>query len=335
MIMLWLKQMLAGNKDFIGTFAALCGLVAGPLLTLLKSSLGVLNDRSWERKSSKSAEKIAQCLKDLHDADTPNPQVPSETIEPYRVMLRERLQSALDQLRLVRERQQRRAQAMWEKPTGIHRWLLLFRPFGLAGWLIQSSFYALLIVSLIMLAVVICLPFTAKFRYGTSPVDWIILPFIFLIWGLWPLLPRSVALRRKEFMILSQGRPDANADLSPWSRRLLLFKSPSTKASVERGFAYFCVVECLASPAVARSEAGAAPVSYPIYFATAGLFAALAALLWYDVLLRRGMSRLTTSVTPPPYFESAVPRQPHPGGTCSTPSVTSPSSSISTPFPSP
>ena len=289
-----LTDWLSGNKDWIGT---VFGILAGPVVTLLKAAIGVLNDRSWDRKSSKNSKRIAQSIRELHEIENPIGGLQSFALEPYRLGLQERIEVALRELQLGRDRAAARARAQLEEPAGIRRWLLLFRPHGFIGWMVHSAFYALLLA---ILGTWVGFGYITVDNIRMHQADFsdlaIVLTIPLMFCGL-AVLPHSIALKRKRLMILLGDRPNPNSDLSWWQRLFLIFKAPRIGISIERFFSYCFFAEFLMSPFVIRgtlrdtrqSGLGADESYFPVFF-TIGFFGFLAFFLWYDVLLRRALA---------------------------------------------
>jgi hypothetical protein len=127
-----------------------------------------------------------------------------------------------------------------KESIGIRRWLLLYRPEGLNGWLTQSfcfgSCAALIFV------------FTASLR--KFPTDLGDLVASIVIMGIWLLYARSVSLRLRDISIMKRriGIYGLNSDLSWIRRALLLFKPMGLSALIVHCFFSLFVFDAVALP---------------------------------------------------------------------------------------
>jgi hypothetical protein len=281
-----IQQFYKENKDWI----AAVGTVGGFLATFSKTVFGFLNDVSWNRRTDKNVKLVGQLIHDIHQAESAPGGLQSQSLEPYLALLRVRLDKLLIQLQSARQRVQERALARYYDPSGVRRWLLLYRPFGIRAWIVHSCFYAAL-----LLLVIVPIGMTKATLRDPNGPDWPTIAILTGIYCILPLLPRSVALNARRFAISSRGESDPNRALAPWRKLLLFFRSRGVTAWIEHILFYLFLVDILSipfwfAPAVYRGSTALQSVLVTTFCeAFIGL---IAWLFWQDVLLRRSISLL-------------------------------------------
>jgi hypothetical protein len=202
--------------------------ICGPLLTAGKSVVLFVEDQSLERKQRKMVQEITECLNRVNTLEACSPT--DLQLEPYRLQIIGDLQALIAELVAVREKKLLLEARRDKESTGIRRWLLLYRPEGLNGWLTQSFFFGT------CAAVVFIVIETLR----KTSTDVAALGFSVVIIGVWLLYSRSVSLRVKHVGILKRGAGirELNSDLHWIRRALLLFKPSSMSALVVHGFFY-------------------------------------------------------------------------------------------------
>jgi hypothetical protein len=220
------------DRTFWSTIVAsvVSSFLAGHAVNLSRGVVGYLNDRRWNEMAIKNTALAAQCIRDLREAEKPSSGAAAQALEPYSVVLNERLKYALLQLQRVQERRAAQARKQFEEPAGIRRWLLLYRPYGYAARILHSSFYGILCVN----ATVIVLAIHAERRYALAAAIFVPLCFGGALWA------RSLALRCKRLMVLGKGQPNPNRDLNWAGKLFLMFRLPGRADALERFFSYLC-----------------------------------------------------------------------------------------------
>jgi hypothetical protein len=270
--------------------AAVSGILAGPIVTVLKAAVVYLNGRSWDQRAIRNTTLIAQCIRDLQRAEKTAGGVDIQTLEPYSAVLKERLECALQQLQRVQKKRAVHAGGKFEEPTGIQRWLLWYRPYGSAAWILHWSFYGFLLWASGFLV--------AHTIRNHQPVDLAVTGIAILIYGLLALWLHSVALRCRRLTALGKNQLNVNHDLS-WARRLfLMFEPPGKAAAVEQILCYFFWLQVLyglwmTKDAIKKGEISELAVTIIIAIL-------LSWILSYDVWLRRAFARLNTLGHPGP-----------------------------------
>ena len=289
---LWLTT----NKDAIGGVSALVGIIGGPFLSVLKTGIGSLNDRSWERKTAKSSAEIAQSIKDLQEAELGAGTIGSDLLEPYREHIRQRIVRALDQIRKNDERRTANAKRQFEMPEGIRSWLLLFRPNDVVGWLVHSMFYAVVVSLASSLAVFL---HRAAHVEALDYRDWSLLGTRLLALTMLAFVSRSAALKRRAIQLNSMSGILGSDGISRWRKVFLLFKAPGSVAIAEIMSVYVFAVEGIFMLTVSlgsvfpnlTAESGVRGTFMRIVFVLAALLCGtITAICWYDVLLRRRLA---------------------------------------------
>ena len=117
-------------------------------------------------------------LRQLNEMNAANP---SLTADSYRAQLLDDLQAESQSLDLTRTRLEWRKRRRRDDPSGVRRWLLLFRPEGIAGWFLQSFFYGVLLVTIFLVREVGALRRQDITGWSTATVCWIL--FTLYVWN--------------------------------------------------------------------------------------------------------------------------------------------------------
>lgn len=285
-----LKHWLSGNKEWIAALSGLAGFLAGPVVSFAKTIVGYLTDRSWSQKRTKNAQIVARCIRDLNEREKLPPYLNAEILNPYSRALAERLEAALQQLESADGRTAARECAKFEEPQGIRRGLLLFRPYGLTGWMLHSFFYGSVIAVAAFVVTVIHFAVDNVRNHVAVASDIAFVVILPAAYGAFALFPRSVALKRKKLSILQHRQPDVPDGASAIKRLLLAFPAPGRLAKFEKGIYYFCWMEMIVFPFAAKDMIGESPLTISVAVSlvfTFMVFALVAFLTGYDVYLRR------------------------------------------------
>jgi len=159
--------------------------LAGSAIAVSKVAYSYVNDFTFKRKIAKAAADIDSMLPQLAKMKC-DPWQQDPVLESYAQHLEEELQCNLKRLMDLKAESQRRAARRNEEPQGVRRWLLLYRPEGGEGLIMQGFFYISLITMLLMIAF---LPIAGLYSI-------FILPFLVLVVGS-GLFERAIALRMK------------------------------------------------------------------------------------------------------------------------------------------
>ncbi len=285
----------AAHVTFVSALIGIVAALAGPIWNLLKEAARSLKDRSWDQRAIKNTALITQCIRDLQEAERPNGSVDAKALEPYSAVLKERLESALQQLRRLQERlaaqanrQAVRVRRRFEEPAGLRRRLLWYRPYGFAAWILHSSFYGFLCMGVASVV-------QAIHHYNHDPdaseIAAIAAIYLLVYAGL-ALLPRAVALRNKRLLVLGKDQINPNRDLN-WGRRLfLIFRAPDRVAAVERFFCYTCWPLVLLDLSM-KKDAIIRNREFRMLIPLLG-WMLISSILSYDVWLRRALAELNT-----------------------------------------
>ena len=230
--------MLPSDPDSLERIAKVIG-ICGPLLTAGKSVVFFTKDQSLERKGRKTIEEISECLNRLRALEASLPAMGLQ-LEPYRLQIIGDLQFLVAELSAVREKKLLREAKRNKEATGIRRWLLLYRPEGLNGWVVQSFFFGTWAALVFILI--------TGFRKFSGDLEEI--AFSTVIMGIWPLYARSVSLRLKDIGIIKRrmGIRELNSDLHWIRRALLLFKPTGVSTLIVHCLFYIFVFDAIALP---------------------------------------------------------------------------------------
>jgi len=288
-----IEKWLYEHQILVAALAAFSGFVAGPVVTFFRATVGYLNDRSWDHVASKNTTLIAECIRDLQEAEKPATGVWAQALELYSAVLKERLECATQQLQRLQkrqaahsERQAVQARRRLEEPRGMHKWLLLFRPYGPGAVVLHSLFYGILCMNLAIFVQAIRIHKPEHFAFSAT--------VIFVASGL-ALLPRSIALRRKRLMILKGDQPESSRDHTCQHTLTLIFQAPDKASRIEQILCCLCLVAVLLGIGVGVSllKNPNSNVHFYEVIAFLTLFILPSWMLGYDVLLRRGLAKLT------------------------------------------
>ena len=261
--------------------------ICGPLFTAGKSVVLFAKDHSLERKRRKTIEEVTTCLNRLQALKTFLPATDLQ-LEPYYLQITEDLQALISDLNTVRDRILLREARRNKDPIGIRKWLLLYRPEGLNGWLTQSFFFGSC-AGLIFVLII---------GLRKRPIDTGELISSVVTTGLWLLYARSVSLRLRDVGIMKRrtGIRELNSDLT-WIRRALLFFKPrGLSAGIVHFFFYVFAFDAIALPVQ-----GPISTSWQIFLRVSLLLTAK--VFQVDALLRRALSTelaTASSTTPAP-----------------------------------
>ena len=276
-------------KNWITIFAGLSG-IAGFSFSLIRSGIGYLNDRSWVQLASRNTDVAAQCIRDLNEAELRISHVETPELHLYSEVLTKRLELALQQLERLEQSKAAQARKRFEEPKGIVRCVLLYRPDGIAAWILHSLFYGIL--CLIAAVVVNAIRINREDNFIASAI------FVGFV-GALALVPRSVALRRKRFVILGKDQPDPNRDLNWRQVVILAFRVSDMPSRIERFLYYLCLLFAFLGlldylRMVANLENFKDLFINENYERLIGLLllTLLGWMLRYDVLLRRALAKL-------------------------------------------
>jgi hypothetical protein len=200
--------------------------LAGGVLTLGRAASAALTDRSLERSIRRHTEVIQTSLaslRQLQEAKETNQQV---SLDSYHAQLVDDLSAAATGLERDRARVQRRSARSLEEPTGLWKWLLLYRPEGVAGWIVHSFFYGVIFLNSEILY--------RWIRFGDMPGQALTtsirglaanLLLAFYVW--------HVAVMHKHAAVLARQRHESNpnSDLAWWEKVLLWFPPPFAKTT--------------------------------------------------------------------------------------------------------
>jgi hypothetical protein len=234
-------NMLTSDPDFLEKIEKITKVfgICGPLVTAGKSVVLFAKDQSLERKGRKTTQEISECLNRLHALEASSSTMGLE-LDPYRLQIIGDLQFLITELSALREKKLLSEAKRNKESTGIRRWLLLYRPEGLNGWVVQSFFFgtcAALVFNLI-----------TSFRNFSGDLGEVVLSTV--IMGLWLLYARSVSLRLKDVGIIQRhaGIRELNSDLHWIRRALLLFKPTGVSAFIVHCFFYIFAFDAIALP---------------------------------------------------------------------------------------
>jgi hypothetical protein len=203
-------------QAYVPTAAALVGL-AGGVLALGKTVRGALTDRSLGNDIRRHMQNIHETLARLRRSDEMKEAVSPLSVDSYRAQLLDDLKAESRSLERARaglvERKGRRLQ----EPIGVRKWLLWFRPEGIAGWFVQSLFYGL-----IFIAAFLAVHLAFNERDILTGVGVVIEYLIFAGYV------GSVATihRHTKVLALRLEVPNPNLDLPWWKKLLQLFSLP-------------------------------------------------------------------------------------------------------------
>ena len=208
---------LKGVEEQVAAMAAAIGL-AGGIVALAKSVGEILTDRSLSQRVRRNTQAITETLTRLRQLNEMNAANPSLTADSYRAQLLDDLQAESQSLDLTRTRLEWRKRRRRDDPSGMHRWLLLFRPKGITGWFLQSFFYGMLLVTVFLVREVGALRRQDITGWSTATVCWIL--FTLYVWNV------ALVHRHLKVIVHPQGRTSHDSGHGWWKKLLVLLPSP-------------------------------------------------------------------------------------------------------------
>ena len=262
--------------------------LAGTSISILKAAVIYIADHSLDRKARKIGDEIDKDLARLARLDNPNLDLPPVHLELYKNQINEDLQAQLRALDRARSSKLRRVLSKNADPTGIARWLLLYKPAGVNGWFIHTSYYCtLLLVALFLVDLCVI----AFFDTAARDLEFLgAMAACFVLFSAIALYLRSISLRlkTKRNSIILHAIPHPNFDLY-WLRQLFLLFKRHDGYWILRICSWFCVVELIAFPWIIEDE------GYSFEMVFSGLFFVFLVWLFHtDALSRRAKKRLPT-----------------------------------------
>jgi hypothetical protein len=263
--------------------------IAGSSLTAFKTSIGYIRDHSLERRRVKTLEGVDTCLKRLRRVRAERNASPSlQLSDEYDKQVAEELESLIAMLQGIRAEKLRLERRKTEDPEGARKWLLLYKPEGVDGWISQTLFYG--IVLFIFLMVV------AKLVVTLVSHDWInllfiaiTLPYLMFAYYFWSL---SLRLKRTGNAQRRGELGKLNSDLG-WFRKVFpLFGGGSWGSAVGHLFYYVFLFDGFFGWFVMRSDFPSSKATRPDWAALifmCGFFLLMAEIVRADLLLRRGL----------------------------------------------
>jgi hypothetical protein len=258
--------------------------IAASVVTALKLSIDYAIDHTLKRKTAKTVNEIDALLGRLDKFQDGKPIIQTPNLERYKILVEEDLQARLRTLETINAQKQRRAVRRNEEPKGIYRWLLLYRPEGFDGLMVQFIYYAASVYVVLWLVVVV----------RTSVQKWNADSAIILVVGLvFPMLAlyaRSVSLRMKSVgnALRLKAIKHPNNDIG-WLRRNLLILKKGDGLWGLRLLYYLFLVEVVFAPFHRMSR----PSWYDLIGVSAEALL-LAQLFKSDALSRRARSYLAS-----------------------------------------
>lgn len=242
------EQAATERLSFFELTAKIVG-IAGPSFALLKSLITYAVDHSIARKATRTIEEIDLCLGRSAKLENDKIVLRTPEFDRYKQQLKEDLQLKLQALEGINARRLRRAAERNAEPKGIRRWLLLYRPEGFDGLLIQVLYYMSsfgVISSAVILAALLIVQ-RSLFTPVYTPLFMLV---SVLIYALLALYCRSISLRLKSVgnVIRLRSIASPNSDIG-WLRRNLLILKKGDGLWVPRLFYYFFLFAMICAPA--------------------------------------------------------------------------------------
>ncbi|HEV3308729.1 MAG TPA: hypothetical protein VGZ91_19965 [Candidatus Sulfotelmatobacter sp.] len=281
------------TKAQLETAGAVIG-IAGPSLTALKTSIGYVRDHSLERRRLKTLEALDLCLKRLSGAREERAAFPSlQLCDDYEKEVREELESLSQTLLQIRAGKANLERRKFEDPEGTRKWLLLYKPEGVDGWISQTFFYGIAFPVFVALAMGIYM-LLARHDRDAPLVLGVGLVYSALAYYFWSLSLRlkhaGNAQRRGELGKL-------NSDLGWLSKLLLLFRVGSWGQNIARFFYYVFLFDGIFGWFVFRDDPELKGWGSRLGLSCACLV--VAEVLRADLLVRRGL-RVASRINPVP-----------------------------------
>lgn len=305
------------NTSELELLSKIAGL-AGSAVTTVKVFTGYAIDQSLNRRVTKTTDEIDALLGRLAKLEREQATAQTANLAQYKLQVEEDLQSKLRALERIRAQKHGRAIRRNEEPKGIQRWLLVYRPEGFNGLIIQTLYYAFCLV--VILGVII-IPIELLWSQNQEGLLGIILgPFVAISYGLIALYLRSISLRQKSVGNAVRLDPSKhpNRDLGWLRRNLLIFKKGDGFSGL-RALYYFLLFMALYLPIISWVFRIHAPstafqrIFYQSQVGQVGLWVPIVYLLFAEILKSDALSRraranlASQSATNPQTAAKAVP----------------------------
>ena len=270
------------KKDELELAATVIGIV-GSAFTALKAGFDYLQQHSLNLRRTKAVEGIDLTLKRFRTMAKEKPSfASSESADAYRLALTEDLEAQVAQLKQIRERTLQLDLRRKQDPKGVRKWLLLYKPEGVDGWISQTLFYFFALMGLFMVGLG---AFLAVRR--DSDAWYALLGFAFYS-------AIAVYFGPLSFRLKCIGNAQRRGDLGPLNSDLQGFKRIVVKPwgmPIRMFFYYLFLLETIVGPFIARSEqsSGTARADYVTTGFTVAFFFLIAEVLRADILARRGL----------------------------------------------
>lgn len=224
------------------------------MFTAARATITYVDDRTISRRAAKTSDQIGALLIRLGKLQSERMMTQTARLQQYKLQLEEDLDSKLKALEDIRAQKQARALKRNEEPKGINRWLLLYRPEGLDGFIVQFFYYVFAMTAVFLVV---------GFPFAVAAVrEWDV-SFLLIgaaVYAGLALYPRSISLRMKSVgnAVRLRGLPKPNSDIN-WLRRNLLLLRKGDGMSGLRFLYYLFLFEAAFLPYMMRSS----PVSSP------------------------------------------------------------------------
>ena len=270
------------NKEQLELAGKVIGL-AGPALAALRAAFGYAQAHSLERRRVKIMQDIDSCLKRIDRVGAhKNRSAALQTFDEYLSALAEDL--AVNQIKLaeIRRKKARLELKKKEDPQGIRKWLSLYKPEGIDGWISQTFFY------LFAISVVVIIASGVALAWQRDSTGWFLIPASGIYFAIacyfWAV---SLRLRRIGNAQRRGELGTLNADLSAFRKIFLILSGEKLRIALY----YLCFLEILAFPVAANLDEPdpSARLSWTSIVLVVGLFALIAEILRADALSRRGL----------------------------------------------
>ena len=261
-------------RNIAAVATAVVGL-AGGLISVFRTIVSMLTDRSLERHARKHTEAINESLTRLRRFRAARVHLLPPDLNPYHAQLLDDLQRESQRLAAVRHQQAEREALKVADPEGYRRWLLLYRPEGVVGWIIHSLFYGFVFAFFALVGVFIVSPPSHRVIGAFLGVLELVLPALYF---------RSAGLRRRHLKVLltRAGPSDKQKEPLPlgekalrwvkilflWDSFLYVFQMTELKQldrftlltiPIQLGYYSTCLASCIflyiCAPAVIRASA--------------------------------------------------------------------------------
>lgn len=279
------------TKAQLETAGAVIG-IAGPSLTALKTSIGYVRDHSLERRRVKTLEAVDLCLKRLSGAREERAAFPSlQLCDEYEKEVREELESLSQTLVQIRAGKARLERRKFEDPEGARKWLLLYKPEGVDGWISQTFFYGIAFPVFVALAAGTYM-LVARHDRDSPLVLGAALVYSALAYYFWSL---SLRLKRAGNAQRRGELENLNSDLGWLGKLLLIFRVGSWGQNIARFFYYVFLFDGMFGWFMFRDDPDLKGWWNRLGFSCVCFV--VAEVLRADLLLRRGL-RVASRLTP-------------------------------------